>query len=133
LSVAIFRKWAEYSEEMAMLYVAFFVFVVVTAGLAVLAFENLLKDVSLSLIFWNTPPLPVGLMLLLSFLLGAAVLFLVAAAAAMDDRRELKRLRWRVKELEGVMAKAAPAASPVFPMPGMPGSPPDISDMTTLH
>ena len=116
-----------------MLYIAFFVFVVVTAGLAVLAFENFLKDVSLSLIFWNTPPLPVGLMLLLSFLLGAAVLFLIAAAAAMDDRRELKRLRWRVKELEGIMAKAAPAASPVVHMPGMPGSPPDISDMTTLH
>ncbi len=123
-----------------MLYIAFIVFGVVTAGLAVLAFENFLNDVSLSLIFWNTPPLPVGLMLLLSFLLGAAVLFLVAAASAMDDRRELKRLRWRVKELEGVIARAAPVASsaaspisPVMPMPGMPGSPPDISDMTTLH
>ena len=122
-----------------MLYIALIVFGVVTAGLAVLAFGNLLNDVSLSLIFWNTPPLPVGLMLLLSFLLGGAVLFLVAAASAMDDRRELKRLRWRVKELEGVVARAAPVApvaspiSPVVPMPGMSGAPPDISDMTTLH
>jgi len=119
-----------------MLYIAFFVFVVVTAGLAVLAFENFLNDVSLSFIIWNTPPLPVGLMLLVSFLLGAAVLFLVAAASAMDDRRELKRLRWRVKELEGVIARAAraaPVASSALPMPGMAGSPPDISDMTTLH
>jgi uncharacterized integral membrane protein len=116
-----------------MLYIALIVFGVVTAGLAVLAFGNLLNDVSLSLIFWNTPPLPVGLMLLLSFLLGGAVLFLVAAASAMDDRRELKRLRWRVKELEGVVARVAPVASSALPMPGMSGAPPDISDMTTLH
>ena len=43
-----------------MRYIAIIVFVLVTAGLAVLAFENFLSDVSLTLIFWSTPPLPLG-------------------------------------------------------------------------
>ncbi len=122
-----------------MRYIAIIVFVLVTAGLAVLAFENFLSDVSLTLIFWSTPPLSLGWILFLSFLLGAAMLFLVAAAAAMDERRELKRLRGRVKELEGMVANVSPvqssAGSPNVPMPrmGIPGSKPDISDMTTLH
>lgn len=122
-----------------MLYIAIIVFVLFTAGLAVLAFENFLNDVSLTLLIWHTPPLPMGWILLLSFLLGAAMLFLVTAAAAMDDWRELKRLRGRVRELEMVVANVSPvqssAASPIVPMPGMgmPGSKPDISDMTTLH
>lgn len=122
-----------------MRYIAIIVFVLVTAGLAVLAFENFLSDVSLTLIFWSTPPLPLGWILFLSFLLGATMLFLVAAAAAMDERRELKRLRGRVKELEGMVVNVSPvqssAGSPNVPMPGMgiPGSKPDISDMTTLH
>ena len=120
-----------------MLYIAAILFVLLTAGLVVLAFENFLNDIALSFFVWNTPPLSVGWLLLLSCLLGAAMLFLVAAAAAMDDRRELKRLRARVRELEGVIALAmpvgVPAAAPIVPMPGMPGTPPDISDMTTLH
>jgi uncharacterized integral membrane protein len=116
-----------------MLYIAAILFVLLTAGLVVLAFENFLNDISVSFFVWNTPPMSVGWLLLLSCLLGAAMLFLVAAAAAMDDRRELKRLRARVRELEGVIALAASAVAPVVPMPGMPGTPPDISDMTTLH
>ncbi len=122
-----------------MRYIAIIVFVLVTAGLAVLAFENFLSDVSLTLIFWSTPPLPLGWILFLSFLLGDAMLFLVAVAAAMDERRELKRLRGKVKELEGKVANISPfqssAGSPNVSMAGMgiPGSKPDISDMTTLH
>jgi len=134
-----FSKWVEYSEEVAMRYIAIIVFVLVTAGLAVLAFENFLSDVSLTLIFWSTPPLPLGWILFLSFLLGDAMLFLVAVAAAMDERRELKRLRGRVKELEGkvanISAVQSSAGSPNVSMPGMgiPVSKSDISYMTTLH
>ena len=43
-----------------MLYIAIVLFVLVTTGLAVLAFENFLNDVSLSLVVWHLPPLPVG-------------------------------------------------------------------------
>lgn len=121
-----------------MLYVAIVLFALVTTGLAVLAFGNFLTDVSLSLVIWHTPPLPIGWLLLLSYLLGAVMLFLIAAATAWRDTRELKRLRAKVEEMERAMPVSTavpPGVSTAVPMPGMQGSKPkpDISDMTTLH
>jgi uncharacterized integral membrane protein len=121
-----------------MLYVAIVLFALVTTGLAVLAFANFLNDVSLSLIIWHTPPLPIGWLLLLTYLLGAVMLFLIAAATASRDTRELKRLRAKVEEMgrtKPVSAAAPPGVASTVPMPGMQGSKPkpDISDMTTLH
>ena len=121
-----------------MLYLAIVLFALVTTGLAVLAFANFLNDVSLSLIIWHTPPLPIGWLLLLTYLLGAVMLFLIAAAAASRDTHELKRLRAKVEEMgraKPVSAAAPPGVASAVPMPGMQGSKPkpDISDMTTLH
>jgi uncharacterized integral membrane protein len=123
-----------------MLYVAIVLFALVTTGLAVLAFANFLNDVSLSLVIWHTPSLPIGWLLLLSYLLGAVMLFLIAAAAASRDTRELKRLRAKVEEMGRavpVSAAVPPGVSVAVPIPGMQGSKtktkPDISDMTTLH
>lgn len=129
-----------------MLWVAILLFVLVIAGLTALTFENFQSDVALSLFSWHTPPLPVGLLLMLAFCLGALVLYGVAAAWAWQDTRELKRLRLRVAELEkgAISTTINVAASPiegqglltgsaVVPMPGMNRPPPDISDMTTLH
>lgn len=132
-----------------MLYIAVIVFLLVTIGVAVLAFVNMPHDATLSFIFGQTQPLPVGLLLLLAFLLGALMLYLIAVSAAVDDRRELKRLRARVVELEQAVPARQPTppeqsppvspppppsttpSAPVVPMPGMPGT--DISDMPTLH
>lgn len=132
-----------------MVYIAVIVFLLVTIGVAALAFVNMPHDVTLSFIFGQTQPLPVGLLLLLTFLLGALMLYLITVSAAVEDRRELKRLRVRVVELEQAMATRQPTSSeqsppvspppppssppsaPVVPMPGMPGT--DISDMPTLH
>lgn len=119
-----------------MLYVAIVLFALVTTGLAVLAFENFLTDVSLSLVIWHTPSLPIGWLLLLSYLLGAAMLFLIAAVTASRDTRELKRLRAMVEEMgraRPVSTTAPSGVSTAVPMPGMQGTKPDISDMTTLH
>src|SRR5947207_5531667 len=137
-----------------MRYIALIVFVVVTVVLVVLAVVNFQQEVSLSLILWQTRSLPVGLFLLLAFLLGALVLYLVSAASAWQEGRELKRLRQRVVELEQEVANAAHAPTaplpgpapgvapgpPVVPMPGLAPAPPssapppmDISDMPTQH
>jgi uncharacterized integral membrane protein len=118
-----------------MLYVAIILFALVCAGLAVLAIENLQTEVQLSLIAWQ-PQVSLGLLLLLAFVLGAAVLYLLAAASAWQDTRELKRLRLRVAGLEqeakNVSTDPLPGVTPIVPMPGMPPNT-DISDMTTQH
>lgn len=129
-----------------MLYIAVIVFLLVTIGVAALAFANMPNDVTLSFVFGQTQPLPVGWLLLLAFLLGALMLYLITVSSAVEDRREFKRLRARVTELEQAatvphlatppeqspsVAPLPPPSAPVVPMPGMPG--PDISDMPTLH
>ena len=120
-----------------MLYIAMVLFVLVSVGLAVLAVENFSSDVTLALVAWQTH-MPLGLLLLLAFALGAAMLYIVSAASAWQDSSELKRLRLRIAELERAAANvptaALPGAAPIVPMPGMPPTPTtDISDMTTQH
>lgn len=129
-----------------MLLVAVILFVIVLAVLAVLTFQNFHNDVVLSLFAWHTPLLPVGLLLIFAFCLGALALYFVSAAWAWQDSRELRRLRLQVADLERRLATAPvgrpvapiegqtpPASAPVIPMPGMVQKPPDISDMPTLH
>jgi uncharacterized integral membrane protein len=121
-----------------MLYIAIVLFVLVSAGLIVLALANLLTDVSFSLIVWQIH-VPLGVLLLLAFVLGAVLLYIVSTASAWQDTQELKRLRLRVAELErtatsistGPLSGGAPIV-PIVPMPGMPAAT-DISDMTTQH
>ena len=117
-----------------MLYVAIILFVLVSTALTVLVIQNLLNDVTLSLLFWQLH-VSLGLLLLLAFISGAVVLYIVSVASAWQDARELKRLRLRVAELEQAAANAAtsplPGPAPIVPMPGM--TTPDISDMPTQH
>jgi uncharacterized integral membrane protein len=66
---------------------------------AVLVIENFSAFAAvtrLSFFLWQTPPLPVGLWLLISCLFGACMLYLASAIAAIQDRRELRVLRQRV-------------------------------------
>jgi uncharacterized integral membrane protein len=117
-----------------MLYVAIILFVLVSTALTVLVIQNLLNDVSFSILIWH-PQISLGLLLLLAFILGAVVLYIISAASAWQDTRELKRLRSRVAELEQAAANATtsplPGSAPIVPMPGMTTT--DISDMPTQH
>ena len=123
-----------------MRHLAMILFLLVTAGLVVLAIPNFLVNVQLSLFAWQTPPIPLGWLLLLAFFLGALMLYIISVASAWEEKRTLLNLRVRVHDLERQLA--TPSAQPTqvspvplpatnVPMPGMPG--PDISDMTTLH
>src|SRR5437660_12159751 len=98
-----------------MLYVAIILFVLITTGLAVLTFENFQSNVQLSLFAWSTPALPIGLLLLFAFLLGALLLYIVAVASAWQDRSELRRLQREVTELK----QAAMSASKVAMAPNV--------------
>jgi len=119
-----------------MLYIAIILFALVSTGLIVLTIVNFPNEASLSLVFWQTPSLPVGLLLLLAFVLGALMLYIVSAASAWEEIRELKKLRQRVAELEQGTAHIStgplPTTTPIVPMPGLPPGP-DISDMPTQH
>lgn len=143
-----------------MLYIVIILFLLFSGVLAVVAFENFTTQVQIAIFAWQSPDLPLGLLLLLVFVLGAVLLYLVSAASAWQDWHELRRLHSRIDELEAVISQhtivpAPPGAQgvqeaqgtpevqgtapvqpmqppPIVPMPGMPTKP-DISDMPTQH
>ena len=118
-----------------MLYVAITLFLLVTTGVAVLAFVNFLNEAPISLIIWQSPAFSVGVLCLVAFVLGAVLLYFVSFAAARRETQELQKLRSRVAELEKGKnsggLNSSSAAAQFMPMPGMPNV--DVSDMTTLH
>ena len=144
-----------------MLYIVIILFLIFSGVLAVVAFENITTQVQIAIFAWQSPNLPLGLLLLIVFVLGAVLLYLVSAAAAWQDWREMGRLRRRNEELESVINQHIVAQTPqgaqgvgvpdvqvqgtpevqdvqnmqpppIVPMPGMPTKP-DISDMPTQH
>lgn len=83
--------------------VALLMVALVGGPLAVLAVENgatFMIEVPLNVFGWHAPLLPLGVILLLSCMLGALLLYLVAVFSAWRDRRALAQLRKRVVELE---------------------------------
>jgi uncharacterized integral membrane protein len=109
------------------------IFILAGGVLAVLAFENfatLTIEVHVKIFGWHAPALPLGLLLLLVFLTGALLLYIVTVLSAWKDRRQLARLRRRVEELEQAHADTPPylysypqqhprAPSRKIPMPGV--------------
>ncbi len=112
-------------EEEAVLVVVLIIFALAGGLLAVLAYENfatLAIEVHLSVFGWHAPALPLGAILLLACLLGAALLYVVTVLSAWRDRRQLAKLRRRVAELEQAQANMYPQrrSPPVMiPMPGI--------------
>ncbi len=121
-----------------MLFIAIILFILVTAGVAMLAFENMSNEVTFTVVNGQTLHWSVGILLLLAFILGAVLFYLITVTSAVQEKQELKQLRTRVVELEQATKRVpsgqlppVPPTAPVVPMPGMPG--PDISDMPTQH
>ena len=114
-----------------MLVVILIIFLLVGVVLTVLAFENfavLTIEVHVKVFGWHAPALPLGVLVLLAFLSGALLLYIVSVIAAWKDRRQLARLRRRLAELEqaqmymGIQQYSVPTT---MPMPGIqPNSPP---------
>ncbi len=121
-----------------MFFLLLLLFLLVGGIFAVITVENLTTPVHMILFGWQTPEVPVGLLVLAAFLLGALVLFLVAFLSAWSDKRELKGLHGRIHELEQqqLMQQRAATMPPMAPlrtnssalqMPGM-FSPPNTKD-----
>ena len=109
-----------------MLVVVILLFVLAGGALAVLAYENfatLMIEIHLTVFGWHAPALPLGLLLLLTCLLGALLLYIVTVVSALRDRRQMTKLRRRVAELEQEQTgQTAPqyALPMIVPMPGIP-------------
>jgi uncharacterized integral membrane protein len=112
-----------------MFYLILFVFVLVGGILTIITIGNLFTVVHLVLFTWQAPALPLGLLLLLFFVLGALLLYLVSFLSARSDKREMSSLRKRVAQLEQQVKEQeqanrpntmslAPGAS-ILQMPGM--------------
>ena len=113
-----------------MIYLVLIVFVLVSSAVAVLALQNFPTEVPLILFTWHLPRFPLGALLAIAFGLGALLLYVISALSALQERREVKKLRVRVAELEQIVAKSPGGPfQGVFsqsamraPIPGMPPS-----------
>ena len=105
-----------------MFYIILFIFALAGSALVVLTIENLTTQVQLALFAWQSPNLSLGLVVLIAFILGALLLYIVSALSALRDGSEKRRLRKRVNELEQQLAATTPPQSPVqAQVPVMPG------------
>lgn len=110
-----------------MLLFILLLFILAGGIFAVITVENLMTSVHLILFGWQTPELPVGLLVVSAFLLGALLLYIVSFLSAWSDKRALKELRKRVGELEQQQTlQQRPAAAP-------PSMPPLHSNTSTLQ
>ena len=112
-----------------MLYIVIILFVVFSGVLAVVAFENFTTQVQITIFAWQSPYFPVGLLLLLAFVLGAVLLYIVAAASAWSDWNQLRNLRRYISELEAKLrqssvpvAQATPEVPVAHPVQSVPDS-----------
>lgn len=125
-----------------MIYIVLLMLVLLGGTLAVLVVENFsafATAAQLWFFMWQAPPLPLGLWLLSSCLLGALMIYLIAAITALRERRELRELRKRVAELEQAQAMVSNGPlqafpPPIVPMPGISTSPlpPSLPSQTQI-
>ena len=78
-----------------MVYLVLVICLLVGSTLAIVALQNLLPsdEVQLTLFIWQTPHIPLGLLVVIAFLLGAILLYIISALSALQDRRDVGRLR----------------------------------------
>jgi uncharacterized integral membrane protein len=111
-----------------MIYLVLFICLLVGSALTIVALQNLSTEVQFMLFIWSTPPIQLGILVLVAFLLGALVLYIVSILSAVQDRRELRRLRRRIMELERVAARA-----PGSPLPKAPSGPLRVTGSSTTE
>ncbi len=113
-----------------MFYLLLIIFMLMGGVLTVITIENLMTPVHLMLFTWQTPAFPLGLVILIFFVLGALLLYLVSVSSARSDKRELQVLRKRINQLEQQVEQgqtnaslsypiSRPADTSILQMPGM--------------
>ncbi|GAC1405235.1 MAG: hypothetical protein NVSMB49_24440 [Ktedonobacteraceae bacterium] len=93
-----------------MFYVILIIFALAGSTLVVLTIENLTTQVQFMVFTWQSPNLPLGLVVLIAFITGALLLYIISALSALRDGSEKRRLRKRVTDLERQLAAVIPSA-----------------------
>ena len=102
-----------------MFFLIMLLFLLICGGMATLAILNFSTQVHIVLLSWRSPDLPIGMWILMAFFLGALLLYFVSVASAWSDRREIKKLRKHILELQQqlVVATPPPAFTPNLAAP----------------
>ncbi len=111
-----------------MIYLVLLICLLVGSALTIVALQNMSTEVQFMLFTWSTPRIPLGILVLVAFLLGALVLYIVSLLSAVQDRREVRRLRRRVTELERAAVRA-----PSGPLPKAPSGPLRVTGSSTTE
>ncbi len=98
-----------------MVYLVLFLCLLVGSVLAIVTLQNLTTEVQFMLFIWPTPRVPPGLLVVVAFLLGALFLYIISLLSAVQDRREVRRLRRRIMELEQAAARTSSGPLPKAP------------------
>lgn len=109
-----------------MFFLILILLLLIGSALTIITVQNMMTPyVHLDVFSWQSPSLPLGLVVLFAFLLGALLLYIVSALSAWRDRRELTHLRRRVSELEQRLTtlQNVPPMPPMVQMPEMPVPP----------
>lgn len=119
-----------------MFYLFLASFALIGGVLTVLTVDNLGTGVSVSVLGWHTPAMSLGLIIFLSFLVGALLLYAVSVIAARHDRSRIKELKKHIIDLEQQQQQPSPQPQMAMnsmnmglgmPPPNMgPGMPPNM-------
>ncbi|GHO73700.1 hypothetical protein KSD_14710 [Ktedonobacter sp. SOSP1-85] len=110
-----------------MFYLVLVMIVLAGGVITLVAVQNLSNTTQLEVLIWQAPALPAGLLILGAFILGALLLYLSSVGSAISDRKQIRKLRQRVKELEQQQAQSSQppqAPSAMMPPQGPAGSGP---------
>ncbi|WP_157506367.1 lipopolysaccharide assembly protein LapA domain-containing protein [Ktedonobacter racemifer] len=95
-----------------MFYLVLVMIVLAGGVITLVAVQNLSNTTQLEVLIWQAPALPAGLLILGAFILGALLLYLSSVGSAISDRKQIQKLRQRVKELEQQQAQQAQSPQP---------------------
>jgi uncharacterized integral membrane protein len=100
-----------------MFFLILVVLLLIGGGVTLIAVQNFAQSVHLNIFAWQSPDLPVGLWLMMVFLLGVVLLYAIAFLSSYNDRNIMKKLRQQIQALEEVQVTSLKQENVSLPEP----------------